>query len=180
MCLIWPGWGSRLQFVGLTPDIQSHEICYESTTPFSSSTEVTQWSQSVDCTLLVTTLLHYYMFTFTSNVVDEESRLGSSEDPKLEEVGGTSRRRRDYRDSYHQLSSQRSTVQDGQTIFQLFFYPVITFQQPKCHPLLIIKNILLVLQIISTCPHHSKMIYWWEIMFKLHKNPVICTVSTSL
>ncbi|XP_039471139.1 centrosome and spindle pole-associated protein 1-like isoform X2 [Oreochromis aureus] len=43
---------------------------------------------------------------------DEESRLGSSEDPKLVEVGGTSRRRRDYRDSYHQLSSQRSTVQD--------------------------------------------------------------------
>ncbi|XP_063356110.1 centrosome and spindle pole associated protein 1-like isoform X4 [Pelmatolapia mariae] len=43
---------------------------------------------------------------------DEESRLGSSEDPKVVEVGGTSRRRRDYRDSYHQLSSQRSTVQD--------------------------------------------------------------------
>ncbi|CAI5639537.1 unnamed protein product [Oreochromis niloticus] len=43
---------------------------------------------------------------------DEESRLDSSEDPKLVEVGGTSRRRRDYRDSYHQLSSQRSTVQD--------------------------------------------------------------------
>ncbi|XP_026042074.1 centrosome and spindle pole associated protein 1-like isoform X3 [Astatotilapia calliptera] len=43
---------------------------------------------------------------------DEESKLGSSEVPKLEEVGGTSRRRRDYRDSYHQLSSQRSTVQD--------------------------------------------------------------------
>ncbi|XP_025754249.1 centrosome and spindle pole-associated protein 1 isoform X3 [Oreochromis niloticus] len=43
---------------------------------------------------------------------DEELRLDSSEDPKLVEVGGTSRRRRDYRDSYHQLSSQRSTVQD--------------------------------------------------------------------
>lgn len=42
---------------------------------------------------------------------DGEFRLGSSNDPKLEEVGVTSRRRRDYRD-YHQLSSQRSTVQD--------------------------------------------------------------------
>uniref|UniRef100_A0A3B5B6F5 Centrosome and spindle pole associated protein 1-like n=1 Tax=Stegastes partitus TaxID=144197 RepID=A0A3B5B6F5_9TELE len=41
---------------------------------------------------------------------DGESRLGSSEDPKLEEVG--TRRRRDYREPYHQLSSQRSTVQD--------------------------------------------------------------------
>ncbi|XP_030594440.1 centrosome and spindle pole-associated protein 1-like isoform X2 [Archocentrus centrarchus] len=42
---------------------------------------------------------------------DGEFRLGSSNDPKLEEVGVTSRRRRDYRD-YRQLSSQRSTVQD--------------------------------------------------------------------
>lgn len=56
MCLIWPGWGSRLRFVGLTLDIQSHEICYGSTTPFSSSTEVTQWSQSVDCTHLITNI----------------------------------------------------------------------------------------------------------------------------
>lgn len=71
------------------------------------------------------------MFTFISNVVDEESKLGSSEVPKLEEVGGTSRRRRDYRDSYHQLSSQRSTVQDGQTIFQLLFLPCYYFSTAK-------------------------------------------------
>ncbi|XP_053179175.1 centrosome and spindle pole-associated protein 1-like isoform X2 [Scomber japonicus] len=43
---------------------------------------------------------------------DGESRLDSSEVPKLEDVGVVSRRRRDYRDPYHQLSSQRSTVQD--------------------------------------------------------------------
>ncbi|XP_040903340.1 centrosome and spindle pole associated protein 1-like isoform X2 [Toxotes jaculatrix] len=43
---------------------------------------------------------------------DGKSRLGSSEVPKLEEVGMTSRRRHDYRDPYHQLSSHRSTVQD--------------------------------------------------------------------
>ncbi|CAK6969350.1 centrosome and spindle pole-associated protein 1-like isoform X2 [Scomber scombrus] len=43
---------------------------------------------------------------------DGESRLDSSEVPKLEEVGVVSRRRQDYRDPYHQLSSQRSTVQD--------------------------------------------------------------------
>ncbi|XP_047441957.1 centrosome and spindle pole-associated protein 1-like isoform X2 [Mugil cephalus] len=41
-----------------------------------------------------------------------ESRLGSSDDPKIEEVAAGSRRRRDYRDPYHQFSSQRSTVQD--------------------------------------------------------------------
>lgn len=44
-----------------------------------------------------------------------ESRLGSSDDPKIEEVGLGSRRRRDYRDPYHQFSSQRSTVQDGES-----------------------------------------------------------------
>ncbi|XP_039979346.1 centrosome and spindle pole associated protein 1-like [Xiphias gladius] len=43
---------------------------------------------------------------------DEKSRLGSSEVPKLEEVGVTSRRRHDYRDPNRQFSSQRSTVQD--------------------------------------------------------------------
>ncbi|XP_045885845.1 centrosome and spindle pole associated protein 1-like isoform X2 [Micropterus dolomieu] len=43
---------------------------------------------------------------------DCESRLGFSEVPKLEEVGVTSRRRRDYMDPYDQFSSQRSTVQD--------------------------------------------------------------------
>ncbi|XP_044220221.1 centrosome and spindle pole-associated protein 1-like isoform X1 [Thunnus albacares] len=43
---------------------------------------------------------------------DDESRLGSTEVPKLEEVGVASRRRRDYRDPYQQVSSQRSTVQD--------------------------------------------------------------------
>ncbi|KAM3612096.1 uncharacterized protein V6R79_002592 [Siganus canaliculatus] len=43
---------------------------------------------------------------------DAESVLGFSEVPKLEEVGVASRRRRDYRDPYHQYSSQRSTVQD--------------------------------------------------------------------
>ncbi|XP_071313549.1 centrosome and spindle pole-associated protein 1-like isoform X2 [Trachinotus anak] len=43
---------------------------------------------------------------------DGKSRLGSSEVPKLEDVGVTSRRRHDYRDPYHQFSSQRSTVQD--------------------------------------------------------------------
>ncbi|KAI3352031.1 hypothetical protein L3Q82_020843, partial [Scortum barcoo] len=43
---------------------------------------------------------------------DGESRLGFSEVPKLEEVGVTSRRRRDYRDPHNQLSSRRSTVQD--------------------------------------------------------------------
>ncbi|XP_029298029.1 centrosome and spindle pole associated protein 1-like isoform X2 [Cottoperca gobio] len=42
---------------------------------------------------------------------DGESRLGFSEVPKLEELGVASRRRRDYRDPYHQ-SSQRSTVHD--------------------------------------------------------------------
>uniref|UniRef100_A0A3B4UMY9 Centrosome and spindle pole associated protein 1 n=1 Tax=Seriola dumerili TaxID=41447 RepID=A0A3B4UMY9_SERDU len=41
-----------------------------------------------------------------------KSRLGSSEVPKLEDVGVTIKRRHDYRDPYHQLSSQRSTVQD--------------------------------------------------------------------
>ncbi|XP_022073359.2 centrosome and spindle pole-associated protein 1-like isoform X2 [Acanthochromis polyacanthus] len=45
-------------------------------------------------------------------LTDGESRLGSSEEPKLEEVGVGSRRRWDYKDPYHQLSSQRSTVQD--------------------------------------------------------------------
>ncbi|XP_070769650.1 centrosome and spindle pole-associated protein 1-like [Enoplosus armatus] len=43
---------------------------------------------------------------------DGESRLGFSEVPKLQEVGVASRRRRDYRDPYRHLSSQRSTVQD--------------------------------------------------------------------
>ncbi|KAM7389001.1 hypothetical protein PAMP_023001 [Pampus punctatissimus] len=43
---------------------------------------------------------------------DGEYRLGSSEVPKLEEVDVVNRRRRDYRDPYQQLSSQRSTVQD--------------------------------------------------------------------
>ncbi|XP_043982146.1 centrosome and spindle pole-associated protein 1-like [Gambusia affinis] len=43
---------------------------------------------------------------------DRESRTGSGEDAKLEEVGVASRRRRDYRDSYHHHSSHRSTVQD--------------------------------------------------------------------
>uniref|UniRef100_A0A096ME47 Centrosome and spindle pole associated protein 1a n=1 Tax=Poecilia formosa TaxID=48698 RepID=A0A096ME47_POEFO len=41
-----------------------------------------------------------------------ESRTGSGEDAKLEEVGVASRRRRNYRDSYHHHSSHRSTVQD--------------------------------------------------------------------
>uniref|UniRef100_A0A096MEV4 Centrosome and spindle pole associated protein 1a n=1 Tax=Poecilia formosa TaxID=48698 RepID=A0A096MEV4_POEFO len=40
-----------------------------------------------------------------------ESRTGSGEDAKLEEVGVASRRRRNYRDSYHHHSSHRSTVQ---------------------------------------------------------------------
>ncbi|XP_039978858.1 centrosome and spindle pole associated protein 1-like [Xiphias gladius] len=44
---------------------------------------------------------------------DGKSRLGSSEVPKLEEVGVTSRRRHDYRDPNRQFSSPRSTVQDG-------------------------------------------------------------------
>ncbi|XP_032411401.1 centrosome and spindle pole-associated protein 1-like isoform X1 [Xiphophorus hellerii] len=43
---------------------------------------------------------------------DRESRAGSGEDAKLEEVGVASTRRRDYRDSYHHHSSHRSTVQD--------------------------------------------------------------------
>uniref|UniRef100_UPI0037E725E6 centrosome and spindle pole-associated protein 1-like n=1 Tax=Semicossyphus pulcher TaxID=241346 RepID=UPI0037E725E6 len=41
---------------------------------------------------------------------DGESRLGFTDVPKLEGVGVASRRRRDYRDPYHQFS-QRSTVQ---------------------------------------------------------------------
>ncbi|XP_014822469.1 PREDICTED: centrosome and spindle pole-associated protein 1-like isoform X1 [Poecilia mexicana] len=41
-----------------------------------------------------------------------ESRTGSGEDAKLGEVGVASRRRRNYRDSYHHYSSHRSTVQD--------------------------------------------------------------------
>uniref|UniRef100_A0A3P8T9X9 Centrosome and spindle pole associated protein 1a n=1 Tax=Amphiprion percula TaxID=161767 RepID=A0A3P8T9X9_AMPPE len=45
-------------------------------------------------------------------LTDGESRLGSTEDNKLEEVGVGIRRRRDYKDPYHQMSSQRSTVQD--------------------------------------------------------------------
>ncbi|XP_028272507.1 centrosome and spindle pole associated protein 1-like isoform X2 [Parambassis ranga] len=44
--------------------------------------------------------------------LDGELRLGFREDPKLEDMGVTSRRRRDYRDLYQQFSSQRSTVQD--------------------------------------------------------------------
>ncbi|XP_028445650.1 centrosome and spindle pole associated protein 1 isoform X2 [Perca flavescens] len=43
---------------------------------------------------------------------DSESRLGFSEVPKREEVGVANGRRRDYRDPYHQFSSQRSTIQD--------------------------------------------------------------------
>nr|XP_046262553.1 centrosome and spindle pole associated protein 1-like isoform X2 [Scatophagus argus] len=43
---------------------------------------------------------------------DGESRLGFSEVSQPEEVGVTSRRRREYRDPYHQLCSQRSTAQD--------------------------------------------------------------------
>ncbi|XP_058505755.1 centrosome and spindle pole-associated protein 1-like isoform X2 [Solea solea] len=43
---------------------------------------------------------------------DAKSRLDSTEIPKLEEVGVTSRRRHDYRETYHQLSSHRSTAQD--------------------------------------------------------------------
>ncbi|KAM4732444.1 centrosome and spindle pole associated protein 1 isoform 2-T2 [Anableps anableps] len=43
---------------------------------------------------------------------DGESRTGSGEDAKLEEVGVVGRRSRDYRDSYHHFSSHRSTVQD--------------------------------------------------------------------
>ncbi|KAM7417115.1 hypothetical protein PAMA_016971 [Pampus argenteus] len=43
---------------------------------------------------------------------DGEYRLGSSEVPKLEEVGVANTRRRGYRDPYQQLSSQRSTVHD--------------------------------------------------------------------
>ena len=58
---------------------------------------------------------------------DGESRLDSSEVPKLEDVGVVSRRRRDYRDPYHQLSSQRSTVQDGQHSlhFWIHIYPLV-------------------------------------------------------
>uniref|UniRef100_A0A1A7YJH4 Centrosome and spindle pole associated protein 1 n=1 Tax=Iconisemion striatum TaxID=60296 RepID=A0A1A7YJH4_9TELE len=44
--------------------------------------------------------------------VDGESRLDSSEDVKHEKLGIASRRSRDYRDSYHQFSSQSSTAQD--------------------------------------------------------------------
>ncbi|XP_035861778.1 centrosome and spindle pole associated protein 1-like isoform X2 [Sander lucioperca] len=43
---------------------------------------------------------------------DSEFRLGFSEVPKREEVGVANGRRRDYRDPYHQFSSQRSTIQD--------------------------------------------------------------------
>ncbi|KAM4554932.1 centrosome and spindle pole-associated protein 1-like isoform 1-T2 [Odontesthes bonariensis] len=43
---------------------------------------------------------------------DGESRLGSGDDAVLEEMGMASRRSRDYRESYQQFSSQRSTVQD--------------------------------------------------------------------
>ncbi|XP_078117224.1 centrosome and spindle pole-associated protein 1-like isoform X4 [Sander vitreus] len=43
---------------------------------------------------------------------DSESRLGFSEVPKREEVGVANGRRQDYRDPYHQFSSQRSTIQD--------------------------------------------------------------------
>lgn len=43
---------------------------------------------------------------------DGESRLGFSDVPKSEEVGVTSRRRRDYKNPYQQFNSQRSTAQD--------------------------------------------------------------------
>ncbi|XP_026214375.1 centrosome and spindle pole associated protein 1-like [Anabas testudineus] len=43
---------------------------------------------------------------------DAESRLGFREAPKVEEADVSSRRRWDYREPYHQSSSQRSTVQD--------------------------------------------------------------------
>ncbi|KAM8848218.1 centrosome and spindle pole associated protein 1-like isoform 1-T1 [Synchiropus picturatus] len=41
-----------------------------------------------------------------------DSRYGSSDAPGLDNLGMASPRRRDYRDLYHQPSSQRSTVQD--------------------------------------------------------------------
>ncbi|XP_035983224.1 centrosome and spindle pole-associated protein 1 isoform X2 [Fundulus heteroclitus] len=43
---------------------------------------------------------------------DGESAMGSGEDTKLEAVGVVSRRSGDYRDSYRQFRSHRSTVQD--------------------------------------------------------------------
>ncbi|XP_026186465.1 centrosome and spindle pole-associated protein 1-like isoform X2 [Mastacembelus armatus] len=43
---------------------------------------------------------------------DGGSRMDSSEVPKLEEVGGSSRRMQDYKNPYNPFSSQRSTVRD--------------------------------------------------------------------
>lgn len=52
-------------------------------------------------------------------VSDAESRLGFREAPKVEEADVSSRRRWDYREPYHQSSSQRSTVQDGQSLLKI-------------------------------------------------------------
>ena len=77
-------------------------------------------SHRLNCTLLQTNIITCdwltCMYVCES---DGESRLGFSEVPKLEEVGLTSRRRRDYRDPYQQTSSQRSTAQDGESSLQL-------------------------------------------------------------
>lgn len=111
-CLTWPGCGSRLRSEGRTPETLSPETCCGSMTPFSWNTRVIHKSYSFNCS---TANQHYY--DWVANVCvcesDGESRLGFSEVPKQEDVGVSSRRRRDYRDPYHQFNSQRSTVQDG-------------------------------------------------------------------
>lgn len=113
MCLIWPGCGSRLQSEGHTPQTWSPETSCESTTLFSSITQVRDRSDIIPCFLSEAAIINWNVDVCVS---DGESRLGCSDVLKL---GNANRKRQDYMDPYHQLSSQRSTVQDGQSSLHL-------------------------------------------------------------